>query len=158
MLTTSDRQPFYCQNTFYKQFISVYKFKNIYTFTQDLKTNPGPVSRPPPPGEEATNWSNSDIRTLIKIFKVYPWYPKNFPSYSKSRDHPVLLTSHLMILINCFAACSARQFSSSHNGLLSIISYSGLGWLLFTFRYLRSTLGMSAYSCTHLLRFTLQVS
>ena len=44
MKTSSDRQPFYCQNTFYKQFISVYKF----TYLQDLKTNPGPVLRPPP--------------------------------------------------------------------------------------------------------------
>ena len=26
MTTSSDRQPLYCQNTFYKQFLSVYKF------------------------------------------------------------------------------------------------------------------------------------
>ena len=49
MLTTSDRQPFCCQNTFYKQFISVYKFK--FKQKQDLKTYPGvshnPVPRPP---------------------------------------------------------------------------------------------------------------
>jgi len=44
MLTTSDRQPFYCQNTFYRQFISVLHF----IYLQDLKTYPGPVSRPIP--------------------------------------------------------------------------------------------------------------
>ena len=59
MKTSSDRQPFYCQNTFYKQFISVYKF------TQDLKTHPGAShnSSPSPPlrSEGATNWANSDI-------------------------------------------------------------------------------------------------
>ena len=44
MLTTSDRQPLCCQNTFYKQFMSVFNF----TYLQDLKTHPGPVSRPPP--------------------------------------------------------------------------------------------------------------
>ena len=44
MLTTSDRQPLYCQNTFYKQFMSVFHF----IYLQDLKTHPGPVSRPTP--------------------------------------------------------------------------------------------------------------
>ena len=44
MLTTSDRQPFYCQNTFYKQFMSVFHF----IYLQDLKTYPGPISRPSP--------------------------------------------------------------------------------------------------------------
>ena len=44
MLTTSDRQPFYCQNTFYKQFMSVFNL----TYLQDLETNQGPVFRPPP--------------------------------------------------------------------------------------------------------------
>ena len=43
MLTTSDRQPFYCQNIFYKQLMSVFNFTHL----QDLKTHPGPVSRPP---------------------------------------------------------------------------------------------------------------
>ena len=44
MLTTSDRQPLCCQNTFYKQFMSVFHF----TYLQDLKTYPGPVIRPTP--------------------------------------------------------------------------------------------------------------
>ena len=44
MLTTSDRQPFYCQNTFYKQFMSVFNL----TYLQDLETNQGPVFRPSP--------------------------------------------------------------------------------------------------------------
>ena len=39
MKTSSDRQPFYCQNTFYKQFMSV--FHLIYL--QDLKTYPVPI-------------------------------------------------------------------------------------------------------------------
>ena len=41
---------------------------------------------PTPQREEATNWSNSDIRTINKIFLGYSWHPKIFPSYSKSRD------------------------------------------------------------------------
>ena len=44
MKTSSDRQPFYCQNTFYKQFMSV--FHLIYL--QDLKAYPGPVLCPTP--------------------------------------------------------------------------------------------------------------
>ena len=39
---------------------------------------PRPSLSPSPLREKATNWSNSDIRTLNKIFKVYPWYPKIF--------------------------------------------------------------------------------
>ena len=47
MLTTSDRQPIYCQNTFYKQFMSVFKFY-IFTRSQD---QPRPSLSPPPPKE-----------------------------------------------------------------------------------------------------------
>ena len=74
MLTTSDRQPFYCQNTFYKQLISVYKFKILQKISRPTLAQ----SLDPPQREEATNRPNSDIRTLNKIFKVYPWYPKIF--------------------------------------------------------------------------------
>ena len=121
MLTTSDRQPFYCQNTFYKQLMSVFHFY-IFTRSQDL---PRPSPSPPLLREEATNWSNSDIRTLNSIFTGYYWYPKNFPSYSKSRDHFILIISD-MILINCFAACSARQFHLlSYSFLSHECVYSG---------------------------------
>ena len=34
--------------------------------------------------------------------------PKNFPSYSKSRDPHDKMTLFLIILINCFAVCFAR--------------------------------------------------
>ena len=53
---------------------SVFNFF-ILTRSQDL---PRSSLSPPPLREEATNWSNSDIRTLIKIFKVYSRYLKNF--------------------------------------------------------------------------------
>ena len=65
MKTSSDRQPFCCQNTFYKQFMSVLHFY-IFTRSQDL---PSPSLSPHPRRDEATNWSNSDIRTLNKILR-----------------------------------------------------------------------------------------
>ena len=68
----------------------------IFTRSQDL---PRPSLSPHPRREEATNWSNSDIRTLIKIFKVYSWYLKNFPSYSQSRDHLILIIGILKIVL-----------------------------------------------------------
>ena len=85
-----------------------YLILHIYKFTRSHNL-PSPSLSPPPLREEATNWSNSDIRTLNSIFTGYYWYPKNFPSYSKSRDHFILIIND-MILINCFAVCSARQF------------------------------------------------
>ena len=66
MLTTSDRQPFYCQNTFYKQFISVYKF----TYLQDLKTNPGPVLRPPPRERGLINGQLKSRSCNLKAIKL----------------------------------------------------------------------------------------
>ena len=99
------------------------------------------------------NQANSDIRKLINFL-----IKKRAPSYSKSRDLQVLITSHKMILINCFAACFARQIFIFSRDLLSYIFYSGLGWLLFNFGYPKSTHRMSAYSCTHSSRYILQDS
>ena len=70
----------------------------IFTRSQDL---PRPSLSPPPRREKATNWSNSDIRKLIKIFKVYPWYSKIFQAIVSQEI--ASFTHWLLILTNCFS-------------------------------------------------------
>ena len=65
-------------------YVSIYKISRP---TQAQSLAPSPEER----GQQ--NWSNSDIRTLIKTFKVYTWYPKKFPRYRMSRDHFIITSS-----------------------------------------------------------------
>ena len=84
-----------------KQFLqTIYVSIHLYIFTrsQDL---PRPSPSPHPQREEATDWSNSDIRTLNKIFKVYLWYPKIFQAIVTQEI--ILSTHYSLILTNCFS-------------------------------------------------------
>ena len=126
MLTTSDRQPFYCQNTFYKQFMSVF----TSTRSQNL---PSPSLSPPPRREEATNWANSNIRTLNKTFIVYLRYPKFFPSYSRSRDPFVKITS-LSITDKLLCCMFCPTYYDMSIFYLNSDSYmTGIGWIQYEF-------------------------
>ena len=91
MKTSSDRQPLCCQNTFYKQFISVYKFTHKYL--QDLKTHPGtkPQHRPPPlpQREGATDCANSDKKfQAIVSQEITTKHERSQGLYFSCRDNP----------------------------------------------------------------------
>ena len=101
----------------------------IFTKSQDL---PRPSLSPPPRREKATNWSNSDIRRLNKIFKVYSWYPKIFQAMVSQEIYSSKLTSLLITdkLLCCMFCPTYYDIS-----VFCLNSYSyitGIGWILYT--------------------------
>ena len=104
MKTFSDRQRLYCQNTHYKQCISVFHIP-VHNFqisrkTQALEHNP--VPHPSPNGRGVRNCANSKIDKQ-KVLR-----------YRESQDLYSLLYMLLLILINCFAVCFARCYTYFH--------------------------------------------
>ena len=138
--TTSDRQPLNCQNTFYKQFRSVYKSViHIYQIsrnTQALGQNPVCYSSP------MEKWcQTAHIATIIKG-KFYTLVRQK------------ILTHKLyLILKNCFAVCFAQHvitlkvYHQTHICLL--LGYVGSH----DFKDLKIIQGMSVYSFLWVLLF-----
>ena len=105
MIASLDRQLLCCQNTFYKQFISVYKFTHKYQQKISSPTQAQAITPVPCLPSEVRGRQTAPIATLIN---------KRVPSYSKSRDHHIIISSHEAILINCFAVSSARLYLFHH--------------------------------------------
>ena len=97
MTTSFDHQPLCCQNTYYKQFISL-----IFKQLPDVKTHPGHRPKPSPLSgrgrQTGQDWANSN-NNKQKVL-----------DYDESKD-PFIHMTHIIILINIFAVCFARLCS-----------------------------------------------